>query len=127
MGKASHSFHLPINPNQTDFLRSSRLERLVARPYRDRKRFTVCPYLHRRIDLGGRAGRQHFPSHAYFVLEAMFRREGVLSRSLRTGVCVEPSIEATRTKNGICSDDEVQKENIKFSISHYGQAYFESI
>lgn len=52
----------------------------------------------------------------YFVFAAMFRREGVVRRSLRIGGSVDPSIDATRTKNGIGKEDEVTNEYIKFSI-----------
>jgi hypothetical protein len=50
------------------------------------------------------------------VFEAMLRSEGLRRSSLNGGGCVEPSIDATRTKNGICNDEEVQNEYIKFSI-----------
>jgi hypothetical protein len=50
------------------------------------------------------------------VFEAMLRCEGSRKSSLKGGGCVDPSIDATRTKNGICNDEEVQNEYIKFSI-----------
>lgn len=46
----------------------------------------------------------------------MFRFDGVVRRSLSIGGCVEPSIDATRTKKGIWRDEEVQNEYIKLSI-----------
>jgi hypothetical protein len=55
------------------------------------------------------------------VFAPMFRWEGVERRSLSAGGWVEPSIDDTRTKNGICRDEEVQKEYIKLSILGHAQ------
>ena len=51
------------------------------------------------------------------MFAAVFRFDGVVMRSLSMGGCVEPSIDATRTKKGIWRDEEVQKEYIKLSIA----------
>jgi hypothetical protein len=50
------------------------------------------------------------------MFEPTLRCEGSARRSLSGGGCVDPSIDATRTKKGIWRDKEVQKENVVFSI-----------
>jgi len=48
----------------------------------------------------------------YSVFEAMFRRAGVVKRSLRTGGSVDPSTEVTRTKKGMLSREDGTNEYV---------------
>ena len=47
----------------------------------------------------------------------MLRLEGFVRSSLSIGGSIDPSIDDTRTKTGICKDEDVQNENIKFSMA----------
>lgn len=49
----------------------------------------------------------------------MLRLEGFVRSSLSIDGSINPSIDDTRTKTGIRKDEDVQNENIKFSMADY--------